>query len=244
MSLYENVSIIIARYNENLSWTLLAPFNQFSYIVYNKGDNDRFEKSKVVKIVNLPNVGRNDHTYLYHIINNYHSLTPITVFLPGSTNLPYKMSRARKVLRNIIRSNGLDAFFAGHYTNNLKRKFNRFALSRYVASDPQNARKNGENMLQPCRLRPYGAWYTHFFGNRLSTYYTYGGVFSIDRRDIANHSMEYYKKLIMTVSRHSNPEAGHYIERSWGAIFHPLIHTKFIHDSVPTHSKDWTIHSV
>jgi len=27
------------------------------------------------------------------------------------------------------------------------------------------------------------------------------------------------------VGLHSNPEVGHYIERSWGAIFYPLIHT-------------------
>ena len=57
-----DVEIIIARYNESLSWTLLTPFNQFKYTVYNKGDNALFEKKHVSKIINLPNVGINDHT--------------------------------------------------------------------------------------------------------------------------------------------------------------------------------------
>jgi hypothetical protein len=226
----ENVEIVIARYNENLAWTLLPPFDQFYYTVYNKGDNDTFEKSRVKKIVNLNNVGRNDHTYLYHIVTNYDSMSPIVVFLPGSTNLPYKMARAKKILNNITLSGYTSAFFAGHRTRDLKQKFNNFMLSGYVARDPQNARKNGESRLLLCKLRPYGKWYTFFFGNTVSTIYTYQGVFSIDRRDILGHPVERYEKLMSTVANHSNPEAGHYIERSWGAIFHPLNYTKFINE--------------
>jgi hypothetical protein len=232
MSLAENVEIVIARYNENLAWTLLPPFNQFHYTVYNKGDDEQFEKSRVKKIVKLHNVGRNDHTYLYHIVTNYDSLMPITVFLPGSTNLLYKMVRAKKILNNIIISEYTSAFFAGYRTKNLKRQFSRFSISRYVASDKQNSQKNGESVLSLCKLRPYWKWYTFFFNNLVSNCYTYGGVFSIDRRDVLGHPVEHYEKLMNTVSTHSNPEAGHYIERSWGAIFHPLEYTKFIGERI------------
>ena len=47
----------------------------------------------------------------------------------------------------------------------------------------------------------------------------------MDKKDIIQHSIERYQLLLNTVNNHSNPEAGHYIERSWGAIFYPLIHT-------------------
>ena len=180
----------------------------------------------------MDNVGRNDHTYLHHIVLNYDSLMPITVFLPGSTNLPYKMARAKKILNNIIISEYTSAFFAGYRTKDLKQQFSRFMLSRYVASDPQNARKNGESRLSLCKLRPYWKWYTFFFSNTVTTCYTYGGVFSIDRRDILGHPVDHYEKIMNTVSNHSNPEAGHYIERSWGAIFHPLNYTKFIGEPI------------
>jgi len=32
--------------------------------------------------------------------------------------------------------------------------------------------------------------------------------------------------LLDILSVGSNPESGHYVERSWGAIFHPMIYTK------------------
>ena len=71
------VKIIISRFNENLNWLQESPFNEFQYIVYNKGDNDNFNKTNVVSIVNLPNVGKCDHTYLYHIVNNFDNLDAI-----------------------------------------------------------------------------------------------------------------------------------------------------------------------
>ena len=43
------MNIIVSRYNEDLAWTLEFPFNQFNYIVYNKGINDTFEKKKSIK---------------------------------------------------------------------------------------------------------------------------------------------------------------------------------------------------
>lgn len=75
-----NVEIVVARYNEDLSWINEYPFNQFEYIVYNKGDNNNFVKTNVKEIVRLPNVGRCDHTYLYHIVANYDNLSNIIVF--------------------------------------------------------------------------------------------------------------------------------------------------------------------
>ena len=43
----KNIDIVISRYNEDLKWTLEEPFNEFQYIVYNKGDNEEFEKTFV-----------------------------------------------------------------------------------------------------------------------------------------------------------------------------------------------------
>ena len=85
-----NVEIIIARYNESLNWIIQYPFNQFEFTVYNKGDNTNFEKKNVKNIINIPNVGRCDHTYLYHIIENYNNLKEIIVFFPGSLDIQYK----------------------------------------------------------------------------------------------------------------------------------------------------------
>ena len=42
-----NIEIIVSRYNEDLKWTTENIFNEFKYVVYNKGINDNFEKTNV-----------------------------------------------------------------------------------------------------------------------------------------------------------------------------------------------------
>ena len=61
------------------------------YSVEGKTSNEDFEKGNVYKTINLPNIGREAHTYLYHIINNYDNLADINVFLPGSVDTTHKM---------------------------------------------------------------------------------------------------------------------------------------------------------
>ena len=46
---------------------------------------NRFIKYKP-KIISLPNLGRESHTWLYHIVNNYHELDDINIFLQGKVD--------------------------------------------------------------------------------------------------------------------------------------------------------------
>jgi len=221
----KSVDVVVARYNESLSWIKEYPFNQFEYIVYNKGDNDNFEKNNVKQIMSVPNVGRCDHTYLYHIITNYDTLSDIVVFFTGSVNMHHKKTKAIKILDSIIHSGYKNAYFIGSYYNNVQNRLQYFKMDHYRCSDPQNYIKNSENILHKCKIRPYGNWYQYFFGNICVHLLSYGGVFSVDKRDIIQHPIARYQTLIQTVNNHSNPEAGHYIERSWSAIFYPMMHT-------------------
>jgi hypothetical protein len=61
-----------------------------------------FKNFAVKKIVNLPNVGKCDHTYLYHIINNYNNLSKILVFLPGSINMENKKNTKQSCCCNFF----------------------------------------------------------------------------------------------------------------------------------------------
>jgi hypothetical protein len=223
------IEIIVARYNEDLNWMQEYPFNLFQYTVYNKGVNDNFNKTNVTKIINLHNVGRCDHTYLYHIIENYNNLANVTVFFPGSINIDLKKNKAYHILINIIQSNFTKAYFIGHYCESIKETFKDFYLDNWQCTEKNNLLLNNESVLYKSEIRPYGDWYTHFFGNTQSNWITFYGVFSIDKRDIVQYSVEHYKKLIELVNTHSNPEVGHYIERSWGVIFYPLTYTDKIH---------------
>ena len=224
----DNVDIIVSRYNEDLKWTLEPPFNQFQYIVYNKGPNHNFEKKHVKRIIPVPNVGRCDHTYLYHIIHNFNNLADINVFFPGSLQMDTKKPRAVDLLNHIIASNYKDAFFIGKHSRNILNEFQHFSLDQWKASDQQNHSINSETMLKPSILRPFGKWFRYHFGNLLVNYRVDNSLFSIHKKDVLKHEISRYQHLIVGLSNHSNPEVGHYCERAWGAIFYPLVYTKVI----------------
>ena len=59
-------SIIVSRYDEDISW--LEEYQDFNIYIYNKGRNLETKLSE--KVENLPNVGRESHTWIYHIIKN------------------------------------------------------------------------------------------------------------------------------------------------------------------------------
>jgi hypothetical protein len=220
-----NIEIIIARFNEDLNWIQEYPFNVFKYIVYNKGNNENFNKTNVIKIINLPNIGRCDHTYLYHVIENYDKLANITVFFPGSLNINNKKIKARRILLNIIKSNFTKAYLVGYHCESIKELFKDFYLDNWQCTDKNNLLLNNELILHKSDIRPYGKWYTQYFGNMTVKWVTFLGCFSIDKKDIIQNPIEHYNKFLETVNKHSNPEAGHYIERSWCAIFYPLNYT-------------------
>ena len=72
-------SLIISRFNENISW--LEEIKGFKIIIYNKGK--KLSNKKFKKIINLNNVGRESHTWLYHIVENYKDLDDVNIFLQG-----------------------------------------------------------------------------------------------------------------------------------------------------------------
>ena len=75
-----NVEVVISRYNEDVSWARYLPFD---VIIYNKGSSLNIQHSQHIVIIELENIGRESHTYLYHIIKHYEMLKNKTIFLQG-----------------------------------------------------------------------------------------------------------------------------------------------------------------
>ena len=226
--LNKSFDIIVARYNEDLSWTLEHPFNNYEYIVYNKGNNDNFEKKYVKLIINLPNVGRCDHTYLYHIVNNYYNLADINLFITGSIGTIHEKKKKTKTILKLIEKTNNAVFINqdNDINNNIKNKFYNFTLDNWKSTDTNNS--IDEEKLKHSSIRPYGKWYESIFGDINCSEATYYGIFSISKNDIIQNSLDKYKLIIKELETHSNPEAGHYVERSWCAIFHKITDTLII----------------
>ena len=75
------IEIIIAAFNEDLTWTKM-----YANIttVYLKGDKNKVP-TFLPRIYQLPNLGRETYTYLYHIVHNYDRLSDLTVFTQGES---------------------------------------------------------------------------------------------------------------------------------------------------------------
>ena len=217
IKLDKSIEIVISRYNEDLKWTLDKPFNKYKYIVYNKGNNDNFEKKNILKIINLKNVGRCDHTYLYHVINNYNNLSDIIVFLPGSINMNYKKRKAIKLLEKIEDKNNA-IFLSDYYDKNIVNTFYHFQLNNYESNDIKNRNENVNN-FKLSNIRPFGKWYNNTFNNRVLHNISFFGIFSVSKYDILKNNVNYYELLLKQLNDSSNPEVGHYFERSWETIF-------------------------
>ncbi len=76
----DTTEMVVARYNEDLSW-LSDVSDDIKIIVYNKGQPDVAQ----YPIITLPNIGRESHTYLHHIITNYDNLADVTIFCQGDS---------------------------------------------------------------------------------------------------------------------------------------------------------------
>lgn len=223
-----DIEMVVSRYNEDLQWLKTNPFDNYPAVIYNKGPNDNIDKTikNITKIVKIKNVGREAHTYLYHIIENYYNLAEITLFLPGSIPNGHKYNKAKVLIENIEIHR--DTVFVGSKRTDMKGDEYGTTLNSWDATDPTNNDINSEHALKPSSIRPFGKWVEEHFPNVISTTTSGFSIIGIARRDIIQHPIEYYKKIIKELENSSNPETGHYFERAWFAVFYPYKNLKHV----------------
>ncbi|XP_038078486.1 uncharacterized protein LOC119745892 [Patiria miniata] len=196
---------VIAHYNEELDW--LKPIANRSH-VYHKGP-DMQPPFAVSKWETLPNLGRESHTYLHHIIENYDNLKNITVFLQGHGPqsdggfcFPQPMDFVTNALKKrFCRARGATEDWNGlHYTGNMPQDIKSGVLrkSNTTLSDVYAALFNASHPPSLPRCLK--------------------GCFSGTRDNIWKHPKSFYQKAMRYVDFHPNPEEGHFMERLWCVI--------------------------
>lgn len=217
--------IVISRYNEDLNWLRNEPFNKYQYIVYNKGKNEDYYKSEKFKYeVKLKNVGRETHTYLTHIINNYINLDDYTIFLPGSIELENRYQRTKRLFYKIGSENGSKDLFACVATFfPVVNVYKDFKIDKYLSSNKNNKTMNPDDSMKLSDIRPYSKWYETLFNNKNidSKCFTQNSIFALTKDTILKKPLSYYQELIKQVNEHNNHETVHYFERSWETVFYP-----------------------
>ena len=202
------VQYVIARYNENIDW---LKDDDKDILIYNKGKSLNLKNE-----IMLDNVGREAHTYLYHIINNYDNLKNIIVF-----------SQA-----NISDHTGLNDlhFFDKYIIDKLDFKFS----SNYVHSNNEfcapdfniqikNILVNNYNILEnDVNKIIFKDWFIKniqddFPKNGLYIYWN--ALFCVSKNLILTRPKEFYINLYNQLVKLNAPIEGHFLERSWFYIF-------------------------
>ena len=167
-------AVVIARYNEDLSWSSLLNENLKIYL-YNKG-NEIISDS-----LNLPNIGRESDTFLYHIIENYDKIDDFTIFLQGNPLFHY---------------NGIIEFINGeHYKNQ-----DIFFVSNRIETDDINGEPNHgglkiSNVLNDMDIK---------FDQDIKFKFSAGAQYCVHKKFIHNKSLDWWKKLYQVHNKYLN----------------------------------------
>jgi len=208
--------IVISVYEEDINWIKEIPNNLYNHIfIYNKGSAKKINISNC-SIIELPNVGYEAHTYLYHIIHNYNKLYNCTLFLPGTVwSQPYKRYQMLEIINILI--NKPQSTLCGISTESFIEKQKSIVVNNYSFTNKNNRKHNMNTQTTPAEIRPYGEWFIKRFNNEPIKSISFNGIFAALNEDILKRKIDFYINLLNEVS-YKDPEAAHYIERSWSNI--------------------------
>ena len=211
-----STQFVIAHYNEDLTW--VDPIIQ-STIIYTKGS---FRSTPYPdNTLTLPNIGREGHTYLHHIVSQYESLAEITVFLQGRIDdhislLPREIEeRARHTEPGDVTTfpwRELEIFDC----------WDGIPWADYPCWEKWSAMRSKQAPKTPGQ---YIQGLLHLEKVPESIGFQPGALFAVHRDTIRMRPLSMYKELLkeffLGEMAHVNPETGHYMERFWLALWKP-----------------------
>jgi hypothetical protein len=165
-----DLKVIIAKYDEDISWT--SKLN-YDYTIYNKKESEKHLYNK-----NLPNVGRESHTFISYIIDNYDNLPDYVAFIQGN---PF--DHCESVIEKINNFNFRTEFYP---LGNIHR-YNM----EYESIDSQVISFGKDidiSISFPC-------------------YYVQGAQHIISRRLIRKHPIDFYKKIYSLLCLDEYPQS-------------------------------------
>ncbi|MBC7636956.1 MAG: DUF3431 domain-containing protein [Acetobacteraceae bacterium] len=210
----------MARYNEDLGWLDGLSF-QPRVLVYNKGDAIDAPALAALNpratAISLPNVGRESQSYLHHIVANYDDLADVTIFVQGRINdlganvFPDLADYLAPAVRDGFSASDLELFFSNMaFDIDIHGKLMRDP--RYRAGI-----ERGDIEAAGGDIREFAAAFLGPLPPVMVV--SFSGCFAVSRDAVRGRPKAFYETLLKALSRHRNPEIGHYMERLWCAIF-------------------------
>jgi hypothetical protein len=209
--------IVVAHYDEDLSW---LESHAHVVTVYHKGPQPLQSPGIFSQTSILPNVGRESHTYLHHIVHHYHDLADVTLFTQGQVDdhlgpeitLTQMLDACRSLPEN-------DPFMI--FSKHGLKQFDRWSGIPHVKKWKEDQESG---VLRSADTTPGEFWKWVFgFDHPDVITFSWGAIFAVRKEAIWTRSREFYERLLGLFEQigHLNPEEGHFMERFWLSIFVP-----------------------
>jgi hypothetical protein len=172
----------------------ICSLKNYDLVVYDKcNDCQEIDNCSI-----LPNVGREQGTWLNYVIENYNKLPNRILFLPAPID---KYDRLKRGLFMLDTKPDMGNEIGPH---------ENFTLDVW-----------NDTPLIPAEIRPFRSWYERNVGpwdpSRGDAYWN--GVMATTRERILRKPREFYVNLHRQATIDTNTEVGHYLERSMGSVF-------------------------
>jgi hypothetical protein len=228
-----NIEFIITRYREYIDWIQFIPKHVNKIYIYNKGDNSNLFKSYIpdedmvakLEIIPLDNIGRIDHTLVYHILNHYTELPDLLVNLPGTVMMSERKGRYFTMIAR--RLNKIITNYKGFYAPRFFKVSNNYNynINDYVPEGICN--RNGNPLIKSTYV-DFQDWKVSVVDSRPIKYVCMRGMFAVGRDNILHIDKALYERLLESLSVGDNIENGHFAERIWAHLFRQYSFDNFV----------------
>lgn len=194
------LELVVARYDEDIRWLRRVP-RSVRVTLYNKGRAELPAFSRPVEVHTLPNVGREAHTYLHHIVTRYEQLAEITVFCQGK---PFDHAPDfHRILRRLAAGELAPAGF--------------FWLGFVI--DQEDRLGTLFRRWHPDRTLPLDEFWRELFAQPPPEKIPFfpGAQFAVRASQVRQRPRPFYEKALALALQW--PDAGHCFERCWDRVF-------------------------
>lgn len=222
-----SIEFIISHYNENFDYLNFLPSNQ-KITIYIKGGSKIILpniKHSNIEFINLENIGKEYHTYLFHIIKNYYNLNKINFFLSASfLGIKDRTRNFTKIYKKVASLN--QKKFNGLYTSD--DKFFLFKYDKKKFLDPKmrifehTTSKGIKHKMIESKIYPLENYFNYHFKNKIldKEIKSLNGIFATNKENIKSINLSIYKNIIKEYTIPGKDyESGHYLERIYPSIF-------------------------
>ena len=209
--------LIIARYNEDIEWVKYIDDNLYDIYIYNKGNKIQMSnKDSNIIITDIINIGRESHTYLYHIIKHYDNLPEKIIFTQGH---PFDHVRIN-FIQEINNYSNEDFYYFSN--NRLKLKFNNDGSILNESGLLNNSFWSNQHNNDSCIFNISKQIILNKDLNNFEWYFNTGAIFGVSKKNLLKNNRDFYNNLLNILINSDNPinpPEGHCLERLWEIIF-------------------------